>query len=233
MTMRRSYLIAGLLATMALQQAQADAGGPWSGCRGGVHGGHGWAPISGRYVASPTPWFGNDIGSATATGWFLGGQLGCDRQDGQWVWGGQASLAWADMAGSHQFLHGSGPSNRVTYRIRALGTLTGRLGYVPAPETLAYLRAGAAWTKTNHDDSDPAPLGGPAYTGSQEARRSGWLAGIGLERRIDRSRSYYLEYAHMDFGHANVAISYSDGPVIDYAFRQRLDALAVGLNYRF
>jgi hypothetical protein len=37
----------------------------------------------------------------------------------------------------------------------------------------------------------------------------------------------------MDFGHANVTISYSDGAVSSYSFRQRIDYVAVGLNYRF
>ncbi len=226
--MRCHALALGLAAAAAVSPALADSGGPWTGCYGGAHAGYGWADISGRDVAIDA-----DIGSATAKGWALGGQLGCDRQRGNWVWGAQLSLAGADLAGSHPFIDGSGPSNRVRYDVESLATLAGRIGYAFAPETLAYVKAGAAWTRTNHDDSDPAPLSGAPYTGSKKAGRSGWLVGLGLERRIGKNLSSHVEYQHMDFGRANVTIPYSDGAIIDYSFSQRMDLLTLGLNYRF
>lgn len=224
---KRIIGLAGLMAVL-VSPAQADSGEPWSGCYGGAHAGYGWADISGRALP-----FGNNIGSATAKGWAVGGQLGCDRQTGNWVWGAQASLDKADLTGSHQFLNGSGPSNRVAYDLQYLGTLAGRVGYAFEPNTMAYLKAGGAWTKTNHDDSDPSPLIGVPYTGSKEAWRSGWLVGMGVEHRVGKNLSAYVEYQHMDFGAANVTISYSDGVVADYSFNQRLDFLTVGVNYRF
>jgi len=228
--MRCYALVAGLagLLAAAAQPAQAGSGEPWAGCYGGAHAGYGWADISGRDT-----FMGADIGSATARGRAFGGQLGCDRQVGNWVWGAQVSLANADLTGSHVFLDGTGPSDRVSNDIKTLATLTGRIGYTLAPETLAYLKAGGAWTKTNHDDSDPAPLVGAPYTGNKEVGRSGWLVGLGLERRIGKNLSAYVEYQHMDFGGANVTITYSDAAIADYSFNQRMDYQTLGLNYRF
>lgn len=223
----RIFVLVGLLAAAA-PPALADSGKPWSGCYGGAHAGYGWADISGRDIL-----LDHDIGSATARGWALGGQLGCDWQNGNWVWGAQASLAKADLTGSHPFQNGSGPSDRVSYNIKYLGTLTGRVGYAVAPDTLAYLKAGGAWTKTDHDDSDPAPRFGVPYTGRKEVGRNGWLVGLGVEHRIGKNLSTYVEYEHMDFGRANVTIAYSDGVIADYSFNQRMNSLTVGLNYRF
>lgn len=224
---KRVFVLAGLLMA-AIQPARAGAGEPWTGCYGGAHAGYGWADISGRDVL-----LDNNIGSATATGWALGGQVGCDLQRGHWVWGAQASLDKADLTGSHPYHNGSGPSDRVSYDIKYLGTLAGRVGYALSPDTLAYLKAGGAWTKTNHDDSDPAPRFGVPYTGSKEVGRSGWLVGLGLEHKIGNNLSSYVEYQHMDFGAANVTLSYSDGAIADYSFNQRMDSVTAGLNYRF
>lgn len=220
-------ILAGLLAVIG-EPALAAPDQPWSGCYGGGHAGYGWADIGGRDIL-----LDNHIGSATATGWAVGGQLGCDRQSGEWVLGAQISLAKADIIGRHRYRNGSGPSDRVSYDIDALGTLTGRVGYAFAPDTLAYLKAGGAWTRTKHDDSDANPLSGVPYTGSKKVGCRGWLLGLGAERRIDKNLSAYAEYQHMDFGDTNVTISYSDGAVADYSFRQRMDFLSVGLNYRF
>lgn len=224
---KRIFGFMGLLAAVA-PPALAGSNGPWSGCYGGAHAGYGWADISGRDLL-----LDNHLGSATATGWALGGQLGCDRQTGNWVLGAQASLAKADMTGSHSYRNGSGPSDRVSYDIEYLATLTGRVGYALAPDTLAYLKAGGAWTRTDHNDSDPAPLFGVPYTGSKKAGRRGWLVGLGVEHRIGKNLSAYGEYQHMDFGGDNVTIAYSDGVVAEYSFTQRMDALTVGVNYRF
>jgi outer membrane immunogenic protein len=213
---------------LAVAQPSAASDLSWSGCYGGADVGYGWADIGGRDRL-----IDNNIGSATATGGAFGVQLGCDRQTANWVLGAQASLAKADITGNHRYHNGSGPSDRVRYDIDTLATLAGRVGYAFAPDTLVYLKAGGAWVRIDHRDSDPAPSFGPPYTGNRKAHRSGWLLGLGAERRVGRNLSAYAEYQHMDFGHANVTISYSDGAVSSYSFRQRIDYVAVGLNYRF
>lgn len=208
----------------------ALAGESWSGCYAGGNAGYGLATVSGHDVL-----INNDIGSATATGFALGGQAGCDRQAGAWVWGAQLSLDLGSLKGSHVYRQGTGPSNRVTYRVKSLATLTGRVGFVLPADTLAYLKLGGAWTRTDHDDGDPLPLGGPAfaYSGHRQATRDGWLLGLGLERRMGGRLSWFAEYSHMDFGRKTVRIPYSDGTAFDYDFRQRMDYLGAGVNVRF
>lgn len=230
--MRTLRILSGLLCLAAALPALAQSAPGWSGCFAGGQAGYGRANIKGWSDTNPPGQ--PSIGATTASGGALGGQAGCDLQAGNWVWGAQVSLGWADITGSHRYKpFGSGPNDRVDYDIGSLATLTGRLGHLFRPNTLGYVRAGAAWTRTNHDDSDPAPLFGPAYTGDTTATRHGWLLGIGVEHRYDRHLSAFAEYTHMDFGKKTVTIHYSDGVIASYPFRQRMDFLGVGVNYRF
>jgi opacity protein-like surface antigen len=177
-----------LASFLAVAQPSAATDLPWSGCYGGANVGYGWADIGGRDRL-----LGKDIGSATATGGAFGGQLGCDRQTAYWVLGAQASLAKADITGSHRYHNGSGPSDRVHYDIDILATLAGRVGYAFAPDTLVYLKAGGVWTRIDHKDYDPAPSFGLPYTGNKTAHRSGWLLGLGAEHRVGKNLSAYAE----------------------------------------
>ncbi len=231
MNMNRFQMVSGLLcllAASAAQNAQADPGADWNGCYAGVHGGYGTARIGGVDTAN-----NNSIGSATAEGSVIGGQAGCDRQSANWVVGAQFSADKGFMSGSHPYVRGSGPSDRVTYYVNYLASITGRVGYVFQPEMFAYLKAGSAMTRTDHNDSDPTPLAGPSYAGNKEVTRSGWLIGIGLERKIGNDLSAFVEFNHMDFGSKNISIAYSDGVIATYSFTQKVSYLGLGVNYRF
>ncbi|MBI1173924.1 MAG: outer membrane beta-barrel protein [Sideroxydans sp.] len=230
MDISRPQAISGVLCLLAAGAAQsvlADPGAGWNGCYAGVNGGYGSAHISGLDATNTT------IGSATADGGVVGGQAGCDRQSASWVVGAQLSASKAFLSGSHLYVAGSGPSDRVTYNIDYLVTLTGRVGYAFQPETLAYLKAGGAMTRTGHNDSDPAPLVGVAYTGNKAVMRNGWMVGAGLERKIGSNLSGYVEYNYMDFGKQTVTIAYSDGIISSYSFKQQMNYLGLGVNYRF
>jgi outer membrane immunogenic protein len=215
-----------LLATGATQYAQAAD--DWNGCYAGVHGGYGSARIGGVDIL-----VNNAIGSATADGAVIGGQAGCDRQSENWVMGVQLSAGKGFLSGSHPYSLGSGPSNLVSYKVDYLASLAGRVGYAFQPQTLAYLKVGGAMTGTKHNDTDPAPLFGVPYTGNTTATRSGWLVGLGLERKIGSDLSGFVEFNHMDFGSKNVTIAYSDGVIATYTFRQKMSYLGLGVNYRF
>ncbi|BBI98549.1 hypothetical protein FGKAn22_02420 [Ferrigenium kumadai] len=229
--MNRHQMISGLLCLLAAGVAQCAQAAPadgWDGCYAGVHGGYGSASIGGVDLL-----VNNAIGSATADGGVIGGQAGCDRQSANWVMGGQLSASKGFLSGSHQYHLGSGPFNRVTYNVDYLASLAGRIGYVFQPQTLAYLKVGGAMTRTNHNDSDPAPLFGVPYTGNKTATRNGWLVGVGLERKIGSDLSGFVEFNYMDFGRQNVTIAYSDGVIATYSFRQKLSYLGLGVNYRY
>jgi len=217
-----------LLATGASSYAHAEPAEEWSGCYAGIDGGYGSARISGVDILANSA-----IGSANSTGGAIGGHAGCDQQTGNWVLGAQVSADKTFLSGSHLFINGTGPSNRVTYKVDFLAAVTGRLGYVVQPDMLAYLRAGGSMARTSYTDADPAPLFGIPYTGSVKATRYGWLIGAGLERKIDSNLSAYVEYDYMNFGKKTLTINYSDGLTFSYSFRQELNYFGLGVNYRF
>lgn len=227
MNVYQSMMQAGLLCLLAAGTAYAQADG-WNSGYVGVSGGYGSARIGGTDIL-----INNAIGSANSDGAVIGAQAGCDHQFEDWVVGAQLSLGKGFQKGSHRYVNGSGPSNRVTYRVNYLATLTGRVGYLFQPQTLAYLKAGGAMTRTDHNDTDPAPLFAAPYTGNKEVTRSGWLLGVGVERKLDNGLSGFVEFDYMDFGRKDVTIAYSDGVVATYAFKQQMSYLGLGVNYRF
>jgi len=71
------------------------------------------------------------------------------------------------------------------------------------------------------------------YTGNSKVTRSGWLVGVGLERKIGRNVSAHVEYNYVDFGRKTVTIAYTDGVIVDYSFKQEMSYLGLGVSYRF
>jgi outer membrane immunogenic protein len=217
-----------LLAAGVVQPAHADSVEGWNGCYVGANGGYGRALISGIDTVA-----NNAIGSANADGGVIGAQLGCDHQTDNWVFGAQLSADKAYLTGRHLYVNGTGPSNRVTYDINSVFSVTGRIGYLFEPEMLAYFKAGGARTKTNHNDTDPAPTVGVPYTGNTSVVRNGWIVGAGLERKIGKNWSGFVEYNYMSFGRKTVTIAYTDGVIANYSFKQDMSYLGLGVNYRF
>lgn len=221
------------LLSLVIQNATADPSENWGGCYAGASAGYGEADIEGRalFGIAPPPGgpLNDDIGSADAKGGTIGAQLGCDYQTGNWVIGPQASLHLADMDGSHVYITGSSPSDRMNYDINQFATLTGRIGYLMRPDTLPYIKAGAAWTRTNHRDADPTV----PYSGSEKITQTGWLLGVGVEHRLQQNWSIFAEYSYMDFGKEKATIHYNDGFIVEHEFEQEMQTLGLGINYRF
>lgn len=203
----------------------AQSGARWDGWYVGANQGQGRASIAGVELTTGR----NPIGSTTAKGSALGVQFGYDRQIAEWVLGAGALLNRAEITGSHQYIGGSSPANRVTYDIDRFSTVTGRLGYLLKAHTLVYLSAGLAWTRTDHIDDDPA---GP-FLGNSELTRRGRILGVGVEYRVYENVSAFIEYDSMDFGADRTDIRYNDGSVFAFSFDQELTFIGLGVNYRF
>lgn len=236
--MRKSTLITALVSICPIVTTPpvlAASPASWTGCYAGINAGYVWSEISGTNLADGIYVFqDNDIGSATATGGALGGQLGCDYQLDNWVLGGRAAMDWTNAQGSHAFRDGTSPNNEVDYDLKYFGTLTARFGYLLREDTLGYLSGGFAWGRAEHTDSDPTPGGGwPPYTGSGELDRTGWTLGLGVEHRFQPNLTLFLAYDYVDFGEKNAYIDYDDGTSWRYEFDQNMSILSLGLNYRF
>lgn len=212
----------------------------WTGCYVGGNIGYGWGKHQVTdFITAP----GFDIGSDTGTGVVGGGQIGCNYQTSNWVFGAQGMFDGSDVKGS---LLPAGAGSAVNpvgftahetlgFKTEWLATLTGRIGYLVQPQALVYLKGGAAWAHNTYSDNDPLYI--QPYVGHGSATRRGWTIGGGLEYAFLRNWSLFIEYDFIDLGSRNISISYTGSnlitPLYAYDVKQNLQTVLFGVNYKF
>jgi len=160
-----------------------------------------------------------------------GGQAGCDYQFApNWVAGLEADFSFADVKGkgiSDDPVFGH--KNLLT-KTHGLATATGRLGYA-VDGTLFYAKGGAAWAR---DRFDITTIPSPGFTDWTAVKtRTGWTAGFGIEGVIRDNWSVKFEFDHYDLGTRNVALIAADDTRKDAIIKQQVNAVKIGINYRF
>lgn len=194
----------------------------WTGFYVGAHTG---AAMDYSNFSNPygTTLFGDEVRSP---GPFIGGQLGYNYQDGQFVYGVQADATWANLQGTatcmqpaHSlpdgnpaFVGGAFGANCQT-EPDWFGTFTARGGLALGPQgrMLVYGKGGLAWI---HNDVEIAQnnLLAP-NTGPQDNRQTtrniqwGWTLGAGIEYALTSRWSLGFEYDYLGFGDRSVATS--------------------------
>lgn len=207
----------------------------WTGFYAGVNVGAGRQRTSAdyppqTYISAGTayPWPADLFAGATTGNGVVGGvQAGYDLELASWVVGVQSSVDASSLQGSG-FWSGS-DTERLSQHARALGSVTGRVGYLVRPSLLAYAKGGTSWLNNRYGDSDN---GRPSISAS--ATHWGWVVGGGLEYAIGTNWSTFVEYNHADYGNHRVTLEdstarYSWG----YAYKNRVETVLAGLNYRF
>jgi outer membrane immunogenic protein len=161
----------------------------WTGFYVGVMGGYGWSDeITGRIAG---------VGAATISsddlkGGFAGGTLGYNWQTGQFVFGIEADAAWSDIKYTETVLGVTAQD-----RIRAFGSVTGRLGFLASPDLLLYAKGGYAWAENQFRVTAPGVLF------SESQIHSGWTVGGGAEWMFAPNWSAKVEYMYADYGFEN------------------------------
>ncbi|MFG1479475.1 outer membrane beta-barrel protein [Xanthobacter sp. V4C-4] len=195
---------------------------------GGAFGRDEWTSGTGAFAAAAAG--GNFPGSGTAMGLLGGGQLGVNAQVGAWVAGLEVSASVADLSSHAKCIAGQSwlsSSYACQNAVSSLGALSGRLGQSWG-DLLLYGKAGAAW----------ATAAGAAFPTTDirhltsAGTRWGWMVGSGVEYALTRSLSAFLEYDYYDFGTQSLAYS-GWGETATARFKQRLDVVRMGVNYRF
>lgn len=149
----------------------------WSGIYVGANAGYGWGDMTWNFAANagPLPF------STQPNGALAGGQIGINRQFGNWVWGTEVTGAWSGLSDSGI---PTGSSITVTTKLRDLETLTGRLGYA-FNNVLFYAKSGGATGVVSADFS----IG----TG-QSQRLFGTTTGAGIEYGLTPNFILGVEY---------------------------------------
>jgi outer membrane immunogenic protein len=160
----------------------------WTGCYVGGNVGGAWANIDESGVAGATL-------SARPAGVTGGGQVGCDIQFAEWVFGIRDMIDATDLRSSTSFPAGSANS-----RTNWFDTLTAREGYLAQPNVLLYVQGGAAWTSTSVTVFNAAGT----QIGSLSNSSQGWTLGGGAEWMFAPHWSVFAEYNFLGFGGSNI-----------------------------
>lgn len=187
-----------------------------------VAGGGNMAPLPVAAVQIPTAVSSNGSDA-------IGGlQLGCDYQMDRFVVGIQAMADLGIINASSPL----GAALTMNTRTSNLYTATVRAGYLVTPEILAYVRGGAAWTRTNVSVVNTTT----GQSASVAFNRSGWTVGAGVEWMFARNWSAFAEYDYADFGTATGtlpgAAAITGGPNV-VRQKTQLHTALLGINYRF
>ena len=240
---KQSIMALAVVAMMASQASAADlprkaASAPlppppppyvWTGCYIGGNVGGAFAHIDVTNV------FTGGSGSRTSKSSFAGGgQIGCDYQFyNSWVVGIRNMFDGTDIHRTRTFADPiNGGFGTTDTKLKWFDALTGRLGYLVAPNWLIYGQGGAAWTKAEAT----AFNGLGAQVGSISGNsRTGWTAGGGVEWMFVPHWSLFLEYNYMGFG--TRSSSFAVCPVGTtcgiFSAKANVQDVLVGVNYKF
>jgi outer membrane immunogenic protein len=162
-------------------------------------------------------------------GRFLGGvQVGADYQFApNWVLGVEGQYSWLGDNNNSVAFTGTGLGYVYTNNQRALGSVTGRIGYTWGPAML-YAKGGYAFS----DNSETLLLGTVAQPFSFDSgHRDGYTVGGGLEYMFAPNWSAKAEYMYYNFGNSRFVAPVALAPF--GSFRTEDHTVKVGLNYRF
>lgn len=187
----------------------------WTSCYLGGNGGGGWDRVQVTRVFAPNgaP-ENNNYGTGNGSGWLAGGQIGCDYQTGNFVFGAQLMADAAGIQSDHgvpiTFVGGRTFSYHT--KVNAIATLTGRVGVTLQPMLLAYVKGGAASKSEDLFVRGDVPLSFLSETANRVGF-NGWTVGGGFEYAWSPSFSLFLEGDYAGFGTKRISFIAAPGTV--------------------
>ena len=194
--------------------------------------------------------------SSSASGFTGGGQVGCNLQTGQWVFGGEADINWS---GSRNNIFAAFPpvtsanpaftispeTDIVSTKMDWFSTIRGRVGFT-VNRLLIYATGGLAiadvrsTTSVSFTTAGTSPVyAGAQHLGSMSTTRLAAVVGAGAEYAFDNHWSVKAEYLYFDLGHFGYSspLVAPAGVAPGYSWQTnaslREQVVRVGLNYRF
>ncbi|MGY4235918.1 outer membrane immunogenic protein [Bradyrhizobium sp. USDA 4449] len=201
----------------------------WTGCYLGANVGGGWTRLDTARVLDVTGAAApNNYGRENDSAVIGGGQVGCDFQTGNLVFGIGGSFDFGNINGRHALA--DFPTFSESNSLKEIYTATGRIGYLWTPQFLGYLKGGAAYIKNRNQVFAP----GGGLVESASFYQPGMTVGIGAEWMFTPNWSVFAEYNYMWF-HDDNAQAFTlagggAGEVINS--QQRVQTVLVGVNYK-
>ena len=204
----------------------------WSGCYIGAHAGAGWSRTEWTNTADTTA-FGDLLPgegfSQTKSGFVGGGQIGCNYQVNQFVFGIEGTFAGSSIKGTlNNTTFGAG-DDVFENKITSIATVTGRIGYA-FNNWLPYIKGGYAGANNKFSVSDSVGITG---SGSESKWHNGWTIGGGLEYGLTQNWIIGLEYNYIGLQTKNYNIAGTDPGIYAFDVKPRIHELLARVSYKF
>jgi outer membrane immunogenic protein len=168
--------------------------------------------------------------AASATGFVGGVEVGYDWQDRYFVYGVAADWTWTGLKNTQT--HASG-SSLFTHQAKIdwLASFRGRMG-LAVDNTLVYVTGGVA---LGHLKSNAARVdaGGFQSYGALDKTKVGWVAGGGVEHKLNRNWSIKGEALYYDLGRETASGSTVSGATYSTSFHHEVIVGRMGIAYRW
>ena len=237
-----------------------DANPAWSGFHAGASLGEKWSRNTWNTSAvtnfgTPITLDGTQQRNFDLDTFRIGGFLGYDYQFAPlWVTGIEFDVASADQSKPTAGVPGCtincaftpGPStDTTTVRSKWDASARLRLGYLVTPRALLYGTAGMAWENIQatafciHYGPSPSCVGvagSPSATSTDNAIRTGWTIGAGVDYRLSSSWILRGEYRYSNFGTANETLDLSSptsAAGVILRLKSTMQIATVGVAYEF
>lgn len=182
----------------------------WTGCYIGLSaGGKGVKTRDTAYYPAfaAAPVSSLDLGELEDITWIAGGQVGCNYQSGNWVFGIEGDAHAQKWAVSSTLVGPVFPpffGFGDTFELRSdwQASARGRLGYA-VDRSLFYVTGGAAWTEVRSYTSWAPQLGvlaRPGVIATDDRTLTGWTIGAGVEWAATNNITLGLEGRYTDYG---------------------------------
>jgi len=205
----------------------------WAGCYIGGHAGAGWVKSGWTNTAS-TAAFGDmapgDSLGQTNSGFVGGGQLGCNYQVNQWVFGIEGTFSGTSITGDLTDQTFGTLDDVFTTKINSIATVTGRIGYA-FNNWLPYIKGGYAGADVKFSVSDTVGIN--QGSGSQTNWHNGWTLGGGLEYGLTPNWIVGIEYDYIYLNTKSYNVTGASAGVYTFDVRPRISQLLARVSYKF
>jgi len=240
-TMFAGLMVAGAaqaadLKAPAYKAPQAPFYYNWGGCY--IGGQAGWARARSDLInTANTTFFGDvlpgDGFRVSDSGGIAGGQIGCNFQSGQWVFGLEGQGSWLGVKTS--FLNTFFGTTDDNFEVKSnwLASVAGRVGFANN-NWLFYAKGGFAASGWRVSVTDV--VGPNVGSGSDKHTHTGFVVGTGIEYGLTQNWIFGVEYDYYSFSKESYQLNGTEPANRSYAFDfkpQNVHAVVGRISYKF